>query len=82
MLQNNDLFSGYSNFCFKFILGIETKIASPVRMCQGMGFTSSRQGNHLLNTVRHALFILAKAHRTMLNGELQRDGLSLLFTLA
>ena len=34
-LQNNDLFSGYSNFCFQFIFGIETKIASSARMCSG-----------------------------------------------
>ncbi len=39
--------------------------------------------NYLLNrAVRDALFILAKARGTTLNGEIQRDGLSLLFILA
>jgi len=77
------LVSGYSNICFEFILGIKTKIESSARMCQGTEYTSSRQGNYLLNyAVRYALFIPAKARRTTLSGEIQRDGLSLLFVLA
>lgn len=67
-LQNNDLFSGYSNFCFQFIFGIETKIASSARMCSGSGYTSSCQGYYLLYYARPMT----------LNREIQRDGLSLL----
>ncbi len=52
-------------------------------MCQGTGYMSLRQvNNQLNNAVRYALFIPAKARRTTLNREIQRDGLSLLFILA